>query len=180
MLERVDAWLLALAEKVVKKLNWWTGKDNFSFAWFVNTLVRTSTLITVAAMSLLFVAGFIAIFALWGFFLMRILIRSAEVMKTSEQMRGVKLTELESRLATLRAIHFLELLISFVLAAYAVSSGVPWGIFALPCMAVFNLLIVYLVSVDRPPFAKSRAWESLKEFFTVRELVPVPVRVRPQ
>ena len=98
---------------------------------------------------------------------LRILIRSAEVMKTSEQMRGVKLTELESRLATLRAIHFLQLLVSFAMAAYAVSSGAPWGIFAFPCMAVFNLLIVYLVSVDRPPFARSRAWESFKEFFKV-------------
>jgi hypothetical protein len=175
MLEKIDEWVLWLTGQFVKKFNWLTGKDNFflarvccigaSFFFWVAVIIDNQSILVIPAL-------YMFPFMFWG-------VRLVEKISEEERMAGIKkkygdfLTEQSLRLLNLLANIFIFIIFIF-----------------LPHVESFMLgqslvtAMLYLISVDKPPYSRSRAWELLKGWFKailspLPALNPVPVPVAP-
>ncbi len=183
---------MRLAERASKWFDWLTGKDNFQMArgiWKLFCAYAAVALIILAVNSrwyaiIGFVNPMVALFT-WAAFYR---ISDIEHKKSAEQQRGAKNLQLDIRLRRDRRfswslVVFCPFSLTLTLwwdASYKPFALGQWLIFQPFALAV--LVESYLVSIDRPPYAKSKAWEWLKSLLTTPAmpvLVPVPVPSRP-
>ncbi|MEK7464616.1 MAG: hypothetical protein AAB617_02465 [Patescibacteria group bacterium] len=169
MLSKADAWLLELTEKLVKRFNWLTGKDNF---WLAKRVFFASGLFMFIwvcewnqyFVPLAFVAGAFHIF-IW------ITVASlSESKAVTDSIEGVK------NLRYVNAIRWIRIYV--VLASFVVvyiDSSKALLIF-LCVNRLLDILGVYLISINKPPFKRSMAIEWLKNKINelTRSLDPTP------
>jgi hypothetical protein len=166
MLCKIDEKLLWLASQLVKKFNWLTGKDNFFLA----------RLFCACGVSALLFAN-----CSWTFFLLAILwflyIKVAEEISEFERKNGVKDLAYSCIVFVSRITNLFIFLCSglFFLVLFPNANSLFFCIYFF-----FALTVVYVTSVDYPPYSKSRAWQLLKGKLrtfsaSIPVLAPVPV-----
>lgn len=190
----IDSKLLSLTEKLVKALNWLTGKDNFWYARkvavygcilsiFLAFLCVVISSLDMGVLPAIFFASPMMCIALISsrFEFLRAL--SVEKIKCEEQHAGAKQLWLEIALKDLRHISLsglVELLMVYTVLNYfflAVSerplllTALIEAVFLL--IFIFELIVRYLISVEKPPYAKSQVGAWLKSLVTIPKLMPV-------
>lgn len=163
--------LLGLAEKCVKKLNWLTGKDNFWLGYAVIVSGHFAFL-TVDAHPNKFLAMLVLVTPLSAVVAGAIWI--LQKLSEHELTNSVKIIEVDFLFLLSRVL----MLLNFVSGLFSPITG-PGTIFNPAEHVVFGsyAAALYFASVQRPPFKKSQAWESVKNLFACRSLVPVPVKM---
>ena len=172
MLLALDAKLLGWAEWVVKKWNWWTGKDQFCLARITAILGAFLFLFLFLVLPIennrrdFLVIVFIVFFYLAFLFLM---IRLLELREISDSLRGVKSGDPFFEALTRPCFLFLAI---FTSLSGCFAPGRAEG-FCIAEMFVFSMICIYFVEVPTPPFKRSQALEALGNFFATPALVPV-------
>jgi hypothetical protein len=166
MLAKIDEKLLQLTSRFVKKFNWLTGKDNFFLArgccivasfFFWVLVIRKGLYCMIFPALIMFPLGFWAV---------------SREEQESERERGAGAKDYVR--FTARAILRRGLLVVIVFLC-TFSSSAPDLDYAFFSLAYLFLLVsYYFLSVDKPPFSRSRAWEWLKGK-TKTFLAPAPV-----
>jgi hypothetical protein len=139
----IDSRILQFFATLTKKFNWLTGKDNFFLAKF-------SLLLYCVSVSRFEPIGV----TVWSGLLLLGLIFTVERSCVSEQVRAAKELDLWIGLVVLRLATWVDLVRHFN----------PLWIAATVLLAA----MLYFLSVERPPFSRSQAWEELQH--AVREL----------
>ncbi len=171
---QLDAWLLKITEKVVRRFNWLTGKDNFWLAKLFFAVGISSLMITfyiwMFVFPIIFFAGGLIVGLIgasqWLF------IREQEMVSEKSALKGAK--DLMNEMS-LRNTRLTSLLAFFMYNIFFL--GMPL-MFFVPQLIFFasDIVINYLVSVEKPPFKRSMAIEWLKNKINelTRSLDPTP------
>ncbi len=190
MFDKLDRACLRLAERASKWFNWLVGLDNFALA---RQLIYAFCVYYPVILAMLAVAAHgknfrvmlfmipLATFYLWAVFCC---INKTQCNKIAEQKRGVKELGMELTLRHLRRTSWTNCALFAVIVAILRCLGarlVEWWLVILPLLLTF-LAVVYLISIDKPPYSHSKAWEWLKSFFAIPQaapaLAPIPVPER--
>jgi hypothetical protein len=185
MIENLDRYCLQLAEHASKYFNWLTGLDNFTLARSMIKVLCAYLLLLLAIMGAtmnhfwetLNLVLLLVPMSVW-YYLMAIM--PAERMKDYEQKLGAKQMDNEICLFDIRKGAWLTLLC--VMGFPLHHRGAAYTLLTCPPAVLTYLAVVYLISIDKPPYAKSKAWEWLKSLFAVPHtpaLVPAQVPSRP-
>ena len=186
MFDAVDMCLLLWTGKIVKRWSWATGKDQFALARTINNIGFTVCIGYMMCSLIMQHPAILALFvgAVMYSFLSRwrydgdIFIAFVEFVREQEALRGAKSIEFEMLLSRQRKKSFLLIgmcwMVLFTLSGFRVAAIVrdAW-FYAVP---VISLAVAYVVSVDRPPYKRSRlrrlAGFLLKKL--VRKVIPEP------
>lgn len=179
----IDQRLLKVAERAVKKWNWLTGKDQFALARLVSKVGRIVAL--ASSVAGLFLVGlspvlvlFVVLVTTSSYISDSRLINTIEAVREHEMMHGIKFITTELLLEHLRrgnlswcvAMVFMLLIFASISILYAAVNNF---LFVLPAT---RCAVQYLISVDQPPFKRSRLRRYAR--FLLRKLVkavtPVP------
>jgi len=170
----IDQKLLALAASFAKKINWWTGRDNFWIArqctcftalcYLGGGLLLPGEMISAVILTLLICPLFFVLtnWTEWN---------SEEAMLRGAKNIGDDRERCITRIATL---------IFFCLATYsAIEDAHKYHRYALNGLLVLGSASVtvagYLIGVDKPPFSRSQAWQWLKGKWADLSFRPQPV-----
>jgi len=170
---RLDQKLLTLATWFAKKINWWTGSDNFwtakqcvcftALCYLGDGLLFPREMIPAAALTLMICSTlFVCIIAAER--------NSEEAMLCGAKQIGDEIERFIARIG---------ILIFFCFATYtAIKDTHEFRRYVLDGLLILGsasaVLACYLSSVDRPPLKRSQAWQWLKEKFTDLFLRPQP------
>ena len=172
----LDQKLLDLTSQFVKKFNWLTGKDNF---WLARQLTIASGLNFMAY--LFFIAHDRTASILFTLVIYSILIIIGMTELASEKRSEVKIFEVELVFILLRMTFLLpSLLIVALNFIDLLSSAANKNVIFIEIWAFSSAASAYLVSIERPPFSKSKALEWLREQtkFDLPVLKPIPIPVK--
>lgn len=190
IIDRLDEKLLKFFENVARKFNWLTGKDNFFLARICCVLHAICYLIFFVSLSsflppkfkgvgYLFVAvgaGMCSVILFTGFRL----INSGEEIRKIEQEIGAKnpFTHLMDEISRKESV-VLFLFVVFSLPFLFVllfEISLKAGFYIL-LATWFHVCVRYFISIDKPPFNRSKVWEKIKDFFKpIPVLKPIPIK----
>lgn len=171
----VDAQILKFFTKIAKDFNWLTGKDNYFLARFCIVL----------ACAFLVVMGLI----LPKFLLVAVMGSLGILLLSNQLVTNVEKEFLrQSQKAAKNILFNLGLLMiryAFLLGSVFIffaarSRNIHTATMSVSIFCLSYASIGYLVSIDKPPFKKSQAWQKVKSWFspglTQPQAEPIPVR----
>ena len=180
----VDKKFLELATWLAKRFCWLTGQDNFVLAR-IGIIMMVSVLVVADGLAEKLSWKLIPVYGLLGFIWMWE-VGDEEKRVSSEALRGTKDFARHLVLATFRmTLFWVSASLLVVALLLVISEGYFGSIFYSPLGALATA-IVYLMSVDKPPYSRSMAWKWLKDNARATmgalspqpELKPAPVHVR--
>jgi hypothetical protein len=176
LLTKLDPFLLDVANRLFKKVNWITGKDNFYFARWIIKIIQPVVLLyavsTIYAKSVSDKKGVGPAIVLMGIFMLlyvvywpKILLRWEE-RRTRELLEGAQSLYFHRELAHERRFWAYLFIVSF---AYKFG----FSEFCHKILLALNVVAIYLISLDHPPFSRSQLKDWLASLFPSREPVAV-------
>ena len=175
----IDNKALAGINLLVKRFNWITGKDGIWLAYRIGFLPGTLLVMTVYERGDDWLAMFLAIkmFAdipgiIWLMDHQQKVEQwmGAKELEFDEAKRGMRICMFGMTVATL----FLGFATIFLNYQYGFHLEQHWR-----SMLLFGslALVWYLISIEKPPFSRSMAWQSLKQLLTIRQPMPATIPV---
>ncbi|MEK7464614.1 MAG: hypothetical protein AAB617_02455 [Patescibacteria group bacterium] len=170
MLSALDTWLLRLTERFVKRFNWTTGKDNFWLAkkfcipealclvFMFVAVWATSTTATINFLGVHLMLG--SMIALFTYSASWIIIRVSEFMADMAAATGAMELSFQHKLLRTRKSAIIRTVVwpsIFYIFIHSFSVAAIFGV-----SEIFYVMIVYLISVNKPPFKRSMAVEWLR------------------
>lgn len=166
MLERIDESFLGLAEIVVRKFNWFTGKDNVWLAMIVNVVAAGVGGYAAYDTSDIFLYSVVVIFFILNSF---VVLYTAYLY--GKDIKGTSIERFSNKMRSSRLM-MLALLV-FGWAVFVLIDNFEPGLVS-PLLPVYCFLlpwVLYIIGVSRPPFEESKAIEEFEEVLSqeVRE-----------
>lgn len=178
----VDKTLLQLTEKIVKRFNWLTGKDNFYLARGVAILIIAlffSSFFLVDGWSVTsYVLSAIAIMFLGKMLFLTISLE--ESLSLKESLKGVKCSMGTASRIILRILSLtmsFQFFIAYILSVLFVAFQGELTFKIVLLAFLLTTFTFYLMAINKPPFKRSEAVQWLKNKIKTALTVPIPVPI---
>lgn len=162
----VDAQILKFFTKMAKDFNWLTGKNNYFLAKVCVVIIALLSIFAGYKHNwFIFVTGlFLLCPMMWN------IISTSKSIVEKEQELGIKIL----------SKHYADRQFRLCYLFLVVLAIIVFGLGRTALTVTMLCAVSYLISIDKPPFKKSQAWQKIKSWFnsglTQPQVETIPVR----